>query len=148
MIEEPLVLAAEKAITNKASNKALKYIKQELKEEFSNLTKRELDFYIEFIITGRAYSSYQKAFDPEMNRNTASTLANRLLHKVKINFVDFLEYAGHGPDRISEALDTLFDKDKDQYLKHITKLKQLDVQKVEHSGQIMLPTINIVSTTK
>lgn len=143
MNEDILVEAPEKAITNKANLKALGYLKSELKEEFENITKKELDFYLEFIMTGKAYRSYQNAYDPEMGRATAAVLANRLLKKVKINFVDFLDYAGHGPDKISEALDALYEKDKDQYLKHITKLKQLDVQKIEHSGQIQMPTIHV-----
>ena len=144
-MSEEILEAAENAVTTHANRKALKYLKSEMKEEFSNITKKELDFYLEFIMTGKAYRSYQKAFGEEMNRATSAVLANRLLKKVKINFLDFLDYAGHGPDKIAEALDSLFEKDKDQYLKHITKLKQLDVQKIEHSGSIQMPTINIVS---
>lgn len=139
---------AKEVITNDANIKALKYVKKELKEQNANVTKKELDFYIEFMMTGKAYSSYKKVFDENMSRATAAVLANRLLKKVRISFVDYLDFAGHGPDKIAEALDKLFEKDPDKYLTHITKLKQLDVQKIQHSGSIEIPVINIISERK
>ena len=148
MSEDILVEKAKQIITDNADNKALKYIKSKLKSENQVLTKREIDFYIEFIKTGKIYKSYQKAFGEDISYQVAAVLGNRLLKKVKVDFLEFLEVSGHGPDKITEALDALFEKDKDAYLKHVTRLKQLDVQRIEHSGQIDIPTINIVSTKK
>lgn len=116
-----------------------KNIRKFLKEEHSISSKREIEFYIEFIRTGQAYKSYQKIYAPTMKRGSAAVLANRIINKHKITFLDWLEYAGHGTDAITEALDQLREKDPDAYLKHITKFKQLDIQKVEHSGTINLP---------
>lgn len=108
------------------------------KEEFNGLTENEIEFYINFIITGKKYKSYQNAFNKNMTRGVAAVLANRLLKKIKISFVDYLDIAGHDNEKIKEALDSLFKSNKDKYLNHIIKFKQLDVQKIEHSGSLTI----------
>lgn len=109
-------------------------------------SQKHIDFYIEFMKCGIAYKAYQKVFAPNMNRGTAAVAANRLFNKHKVNFLDFLIYAGHGPDSIVEALTALKDKDPDAYLKHLAKYGQYEVDKVEHSTKDNLPIqINIIS---
>ena len=124
-------------------------IKRHILDKYPDIKdKKHIDFYVEFMMTGNAYKSYQKIYSPEMSMGVAATLAGRLLKKVELNFTEFLDIAGHTDDKIAEALDELFEKDVDKYLKHITKLKQLEIQKVEHSGSIELPTVNVITEKK
>lgn len=146
MSEDSLENAAEQAITDSASLHALKEVKKEIKAKYDKITKKELEFIMEFMISGKAYRSYQKVFNPKMSMTAASTSAHKLLKRIDVSFIDFLEYAGHGQDKIAEALDKLYDKDVDRYLHHVTKLKQLDVTKIQHSGSINIPNITIVTT--
>ena len=112
-----------------------KQLRKWLKNKYGISVRRELDFIVEYAKTGNATDSYVKTFETT-NRNSASVLSLTLLKKYNVSFIDALDYAGHGSDSISKALDTLAAKDPDKYLKHITKLKQLDIQKIELDGNL------------
>jgi len=114
-----------------------------LKEKYNIKNKRHIEFFIEFMKSGVAYKAYMKVYAPTMANNVARVMASKLMKQYDISFEDWLDYAGHGTDSINEALSALKDKNPDDYLKHITKLKQLDVKKVHVSGEIKMPKVII-----
>lgn len=116
-------------------------------ETFAKLNPKQARFFLFFLNTGSMSHSYQKAFGrPDMPSNQAAMMAGRILKKINFDLVTFLEFMGHNDTKLSSALDTLYNKDPDKYLSHIEKIRQLDNRKLELSGSISIPVINIVTS--
>lgn len=114
-------------------------------ENYQIQNKNKLAFIIEFIKTGKMKDSYLK-FHPNVTDASARAMASKFLRDINFTVSDFLDVAGHDVESITEALDRLKATDPDKYLNHVEKLRKLDVQKVEHSGTITLPGLNITTT--
>ena len=114
---------------------------------FENLNAKQARFFILFLNSGRIGDSYREAFSrPDMEIKNACILGSRLLKKAKFDLADFLEIMGHDDLKLSNALDKLYNEDANQYLNHIEKIRGLDLKKMELSGSIQLPVINIVTS--
>lgn len=123
-------------------------LKKYIKEKFPDVRdKKQIAFFIKFIITGKAQASYMAVY-PDAKKNSASVLACNLLKNVNFTASDWLDFAGHTIESVTEALDSLKQSNPDAYLKHVIKLKQLDVQKIEHTGAITIPDITIITGEK
>lgn len=121
-------------------------IRDYMNERWPNRLKLWEERFIIDLMTsgGYAYESYARAkyYDDDYNKSTAKTGACRTIKRLGISYAELLDYTGHGPDTITGALSAVLEDDPDKYLKHITKLKQLDVKKIEHSGTVELaPTV-------
>lgn len=129
-----------------------KDIKQWIKERWPNinLTKKEFDFVANLLKGYSGWQAYQLATGTTTQIASAKNQATRWARKLNLSFEELLEFAGHGVDQISETLDQLKTKDPDAYLRHIIKLKKLDVQKIELSGKVdvPIPIINIITEKK
>lgn len=116
-------------------------------EVFSNLNIKQAKFFLLFLNSGDIGESYKEAFNrPDMKMINACILGQRLLKKAKFDITDFLQAMGHDDLKISSALDTLYNKDPDKYLKHIETIRQLDNKRLELSGSVSIPVINIVTS--
>jgi len=132
---DDLLNKAQQIVDEKYQTKLLKSF---LFDTYKIKQKHEVLFFMEFIKTGVAFSSYKTAYAPTMSDSVARTASSQLLKKRGVSFEDWLEYAGHGTDSITEALDVLKEKSPNDYLKHISTLKKLDVRRIEHSGGIAI----------
>jgi hypothetical protein len=126
-----------------------KDVKEYIKERWPDIKLWEKRFIIELMKGGKPlYKCYQDALGNGVKESSAKNGATRILKKLNIPFSELLDYTGHGEDTMIEALDDMREEDVDKYLKHITKLKQLEVQHVELNGSISMPVINIVTEVK
>ena len=116
-------------------------------ENYQVRNKSKLAFLIEFIKTGKMKASYKK-FHPDVTDGSAAAMASKFLKDINFTVSNFLDVAGHDVESITAALDELKATDPDKYLNHVEKLKKLDVQKVEHSGTISLPGLNITTNAE
>ena len=118
-----------------------------IKERWGDdIKEKELQFILNLMKGMPMYKAYMDVAGVKTTSlRAAKNQAYRWARKLNIDFQELLEYSGHGTVEICEALDNLKERDEDAYLRHITKLKKLDVQRVEHSGSIQIPTINIVT---
>jgi hypothetical protein len=124
---------AQEAVDDKIYNKD---IKAYIKERWSDLKPKEVHFLMYLMKGYPGWKSYMMAQGTETSIEAAKVQAYRWTRKLDVSFDELLEFSGHGTDQIAEALTNLKAKDEDAYLRHIIKLKKLDVQKIEHSGQI------------
>lgn len=113
-------------------------------ENFEIQNKNKLAFMMEFIKTGKMKASYKK-FHPDVTDASARAMASKFLRDINFKVSDFLDVAGHDVESITDTLDELRERDPDKYLNHVERLKKLDVQRVEHSGTISLPGLNITT---
>lgn len=117
---------------------AKQQLQQYLAENFPHVSDtKQIEFLLEYMITGQAARSYMKVYKNE-NYNSSAVLANRILKKVKFNVSDMLDATGHTIERLFQAITTLETQDPKEYVKYMMKLRGLDIQKqeIEHSGQI------------
>lgn len=145
-MSDNLLEKATKAVSDKQNKIAEKDIADYLNSIYNFENKRELAFIIEYIKSGIAYKAYQKIYGEHITNGGAAVLANRILNKVKFRITDYLNLTGNGIESMMEALQTLKTSDPKEYLKYMTKLHGLDVQKTELTGSGGTPIqINIVS---
>lgn len=119
-----------------------------LNEKYPGMSKRHLDFLLEYMKTGKKYESYLNTCgDSKVTPGSAAVLANHILKKYDISTFDFLSLVGHNQFTIKEALDKLQETDPDKYLNHIEKLLRLDTKQVDVSIK-NLPVLEIVFEDK
>lgn len=111
---------------------------QWLREEYNIKDEKQLAFVLEYIKTRKVAESYKSVYGQKMNTNVAAASASRVLRKVKFSIIDILNLTGHGQESITEALNKLKKESADKYLNHMEKLHKLDIQRVEHSGQLTI----------
>ena len=102
---------------------------------------KQIEFFrLYFVERLPGYDSYMKAFHCE-NRGSAHVMAGRLLRKVSMT--DRLELHGLGIDNLMDTLNKCRPKDKVRYQ---MKLLGLDIERVEHSGGIIVEVIDAPDT--
>jgi hypothetical protein len=132
---DELEVKAKQAVADKILNRD---IRQYLNEHYPDVKGKHKTFLM-FILRGYpVYKAYMLANNAEIPVSSAGSMGYRWLKKLKVPFDDLLEFAGHGSDQIAEALTDLKNKDSDGYLRHIIKLKKLDAERIEHSGEITI----------
>lgn len=135
---------ANEAIQNEPVEKELYKI---IKEEFNISNKNQIAFIIEYVKNGgKIAKAYRLIYGSHINVNTASHVGGRILRRIDMSRL--LDYSGHGIDKMFSAMDKLYEDDPASYMKFQTKLRNLDNQKVELSGEIKVPIINIVTDRK
>ncbi len=140
-MSEHLEQKAAEAIDNAPIDKELGKI---IKEEYSINNRRQIAFIVEYVKNGgNGTKAYKEIYGAHINDHSAAVLACKILKKVDISII--LQYMGHGIDAIKEVLDLLKTKDPANYMKYISMFNNWDKQKVEHSGTLEIPVINIVS---
>lgn len=126
-----------------------KSFREHFAPQFAKLNPRQAKFFMLFLNTGLVGPSYKEAYGVPNQRDVISTqLGSRLLKKAGFEILDMLEYMGHTDDKVCHALDALYIKDPDKYLNHIEKIRQLDNKKLELTGSISIPIINIVTSRR
>ena len=146
--KDALEQAAIKAVANKQNHKAEKELKDFIQETYKIDDKREIAFILQFIKTGKSYKSYQAVYGEHITMGSAAVLANRILNKAKFKIADFLDNSGHSIGEMMEVLETLKNDDPKEYIKYMLKLRGLDKQNIELSGEVSVPIINIVTQHK
>jgi hypothetical protein len=109
-----------------------------LKERYNIPDDKTLAFLLEYIKTRNGVTAYRNVYGKKIASNVASSSASRKLKTVNISISEMLELLGHGKIEIAEALKELRKQSPDKYLTHLEKLHQLDIQKIEHSGEIII----------
>ena len=137
---DELELKANEIVDNIPAEKELARI---IREEFEISNRKQIAFVIEYIKTNEIYKSYQAIYGSHISMNSAAVIGSRILKR--IDMAKLLDYAGHGIDKLFGAMDKLYEDDPANYMKFQTKLRGLDQKKVEHSGSIEMPVINIVT---
>ncbi len=136
--------AAIRVVSSKQNRRTDKELSLYIQETYDIKDKREIAFFLEFIKSGKAYKSYQSVYGEHISKGSAAVSANRLLKKAKFKISDFLDHSGHSIAETMEVLDKLKETEPKEYMKYIVKMRGLDQHKVEHSGSIQMPIINIV----
>ena len=120
-------------------------LKTHIQETYNITNHKHLQFLLIYFLTGCfAYKAYQQVY-PGCKLESAKTAASNLITRYNIPAVTILDVAGHGVDTMMQTLTTLRKSNPDAYMKHILKMRGLDQKKVEVSGSIQLPIINIIT---
>lgn len=109
-----------------------------LERDYNISDKKHLAFLLEYIKTRNPVTAYRNVYGKKMATSVAAASASRLLKTVKFSIIDILNVTGHGVEAASKALDELRKTSPDKYLTHLEKLHQLDIQRVEHTGNITI----------
>ncbi len=125
----------------------IRELKKLVKEKFKLTNKKQIEFIIDYIVNDgkNIADSYIRTYGIS-NRNTARCLGSRILRNVDIS--DILDVSGHGVDSMVDALDRLLEDKPDKYVELIIKLRKLDKVQIEISGELKLPSINIVTAVE
>ena len=135
---------ANEVVDNIEPDKELSKI---IKEEFNISNRKQITFILEYVRNGGSITkAYQTIYGSHINNHVACTIGGRILKKVDLGRL--LDYSGHGFDKIFSAMDKLHDKDPANYMKYQSKLRGLDKQTVELSGEVKVPIINIITNHK
>ena len=163
MIEEPLVLAAEEAVQRAHEKSVHKKSIADIRLDLKNRYEKEYPYWAAEYILSQVY-----------HKGTMTELANRIgvarttlynhldqniteyIDELKTNQIQQYEHMTYNLiEKALKVYDTSLNDAKNPQVRLKAAemiLKKFGIveekQKVEHSGQIMLPTINIVSTTK
>lgn len=105
-------------------------------EECGITAPNEVAFFVEYINNGmNACRAYSKVY-ANPNLKSSSVLGNRILSKVNIGAL--LDITGHGMNTFIDTLERLRKDEPVDYAKLQTKLRKLDVQRIEHGGEMIV----------
>jgi hypothetical protein len=145
IMSDELLDKATEVVAERQNKKQDLELRKFIEEKYTFENKKEVAFVLEYIKQGVAYKAYQKVFGEHINNNSAAVSAHRILKKGDFKISDFLDFSGNSITTMMEVLERLKDDDPKEYLKYTVKLHGLDQQKIEHSGSIQLPIINIIT---
>jgi len=132
------------------ANEHFEAIKAYIRDNYPNMTDKELAFLAEYLKTGVKGLSYQKVvpitrFGEPTSLQVARVMASKIIKKYNIKPSDFLDLTGHGLMELSESLERMKKTNPNGYVAHIIKLRGLDKTEVDINVK-ELPTIKIEFT--